>query len=170
MKTKNVKKPSGIPSRNPNPSQRLIRLDRASGRPGMNTATAAGSPEQKTVQPPSTVAHASMPLTTDVPNEGLASQRTRIVAEIDIPTTVSRAWDGFLDLALTCSGSDRLWTMNESAKSSRSLGQTVIAGLILLVAAWVLLHFVIHLVVFVATIVAVVLAIIALIWAVRVLL
>jgi sugar phosphate permease len=61
--------------------------------------------------------------------------------------------------------------MSESAsKSSRSLGQTVIAGLILLVAAWVLLHFVIHLVVFVATIVAVVLAVIALIWAVRVLL
>ncbi|HEY3960025.1 MAG TPA: hypothetical protein VGL68_05885 [Solirubrobacteraceae bacterium] len=60
--------------------------------------------------------------------------------------------------------------MNESAKSSRSFGQTVIAGLILLVAAWVLLHFVIHLVVFVATIVAVVVAIIALIWAVRVLL
>jgi sugar phosphate permease len=61
--------------------------------------------------------------------------------------------------------------MNESAsKSSRSFGQTVIAGLILLAAAWVLLHFVIHLVVFVATIVAVVLAVIALIWAVRVLL
>jgi hypothetical protein len=62
--------------------------------------------------------------------------------------------------------------MNESASttSSRSLGRTVIAGLILLVAAWVLLHFVIHLVVFVATIVAVVLAVVALIWAVRVLL
>jgi hypothetical protein len=60
--------------------------------------------------------------------------------------------------------------MNESAKSSRSFGRTVIAGLILLVAAWFLLHFVIHLVVFVATIVAVVLAVIALIWAVRVLL
>lgn len=44
------------------------------------------------------------------------------------------------------------------------------AVLILAVAAWVLLHFVIHLVVFLASIVVVVLAIAAVIWALRVLL
>jgi hypothetical protein len=44
------------------------------------------------------------------------------------------------------------------------------AGLILLVAAWVLLHFVIHVVVFLASIIVVVFAIGAIIWAVRVLL
>ena len=60
----------------PYPSQRLMRLDRVSGRLGMNTATAAGSPEQKTVQPPRTAAQARRPLMTDVPSEVLASQRT----------------------------------------------------------------------------------------------
>jgi hypothetical protein len=58
--------------------------------------------------------------------------------------------------------------MNNS--SSRSFGRTAVAGLILLVAAWVLLHFLIHLAVFVASIVAVVVAIAAVIWALRVLL
>ena len=58
--------------------------------------------------------------------------------------------------------------MNES--SSRSIGRTVVAGLILLVAAWVLLHFVIGIVTAVASILVVVLAIAALVWAVRVLL
>ena len=57
--------------------------------------------------------------------------------------------------------------MNES--SSPSLGRTLVAGLILVVAAWLLLHFVIHLVVFVASIVVVVLAVVALVWALRVL-
>jgi hypothetical protein len=56
--------------------------------------------------------------------------------------------------------------MNET--SSRSLGRTVIAGLILLVAAWVLLHFVIGIVTAIASILVVVLAIVALIWALRV--
>jgi hypothetical protein len=46
----------------------------------------------------------------------------------------------------------------------------VVAGLILLVAAWVLLHFVIGIVTAVASILVVVLAIAALVWAVRVLL
>ena len=60
--------------------------------------------------------------------------------------------------------------MNDTAESSgRSIGRTVVAGLIILVAAWVLLHFVIHLVVFVASIHVVVVAIGASIWAVRVL-
>jgi hypothetical protein len=57
--------------------------------------------------------------------------------------------------------------MNET--SSRSLGRTVVAGLILLVAAWVLLHFVIGIVTAVASILVVVLAIVAIIWALRIL-
>jgi hypothetical protein len=58
--------------------------------------------------------------------------------------------------------------MNES--SSRPLGRTIVAGLILLVAAWVLLHFVIGIVTAIASILVVVLAIAAVIWALRVLL
>ena len=58
--------------------------------------------------------------------------------------------------------------MNE--RSSRSLGRTVIAGLILLVAAWVLLHFVIGIVTAVASMLVVVLAVVAVVWALRVLL
>jgi hypothetical protein len=58
--------------------------------------------------------------------------------------------------------------MNES--SSRSLGRTVVAGLVLLVAAWLLLHFVIGIVTAIASVLVVVLAIVALIWALRVLL
>jgi hypothetical protein len=58
------------------------------------------------------------------------------------------------------------------APSSRSgsLGRTIVAVLILAVAAWVLLHFVIHIVLFLASIIVVVLAIAAVIWALRVLL
>lgn len=55
--------------------------------------------------------------------------------------------------------------MNES--SSRPLGRTVVAGLILIVAAWVLLHFVIGIVTAIASILVVVLAIVAIIWALR---
>ncbi|HEV7584420.1 MAG TPA: hypothetical protein VGO14_01445 [Solirubrobacteraceae bacterium] len=58
--------------------------------------------------------------------------------------------------------------MNET--SSRSFGRTAVAALILLVAAWVLLHFVIHIVLWIASIAVVVVAVIALIWALRVLL
>ena len=58
--------------------------------------------------------------------------------------------------------------MKES--SSRSIGRTVVAGLILLVAAWVLLHFVIGIVTAIASVLVVVLAIAALVWGVRVLL
>ena len=57
--------------------------------------------------------------------------------------------------------------MNES--SSRSLGRTVVPALVLLVAAWILLHFVIGIVTAVASILVVVLAIVAVIWALRVL-
>jgi len=57
--------------------------------------------------------------------------------------------------------------MQES--QSRSIGKTVLAALILLVAAWVLLHFVIHIVLWVASVAVVIAAIVALVWAVRVL-
>ncbi len=59
--------------------------------------------------------------------------------------------------------------MNANESSSPSLGKMLVAGLILVVAVWLLLHFVIHLVVFVASIAVVVLAVGALIWALRVL-
>jgi hypothetical protein len=58
--------------------------------------------------------------------------------------------------------------MNET--SSPSLGRTILAVLILAIAAWVLLHFVIHIVAFLAGIVVVVVAVVAVVWAVRVLL
>ena len=60
--------------------------------------------------------------------------------------------------------------MNANESSSPSLGKMLVAGLILVVAVWLLLHFVVHLVVFVASIAAVVLAVVALVWALRVLL
>jgi hypothetical protein len=58
--------------------------------------------------------------------------------------------------------------MNET--SSRSIGRTVVAGLVLLIAAWLLLHFVIGIVTAIASVLVVVLAIVAIIWALRVLL
>jgi hypothetical protein len=58
--------------------------------------------------------------------------------------------------------------MNET--SSRSLGRTVVAGLILLVAGWVLLHVVIGVVTAIASVAVVIVAIVALIWALRTLL
>jgi hypothetical protein len=59
-------------------------------------------------------------------------------------------------------------TMNES--SSRSLGRTVVAGLILLIAAFVLLKIVIGIALAIAGPVILIMAVIALIWALRVLL
>src|SRR5580700_10897158 len=47
-KTKNSKAPRNIPKRKPYPSPWLIRRASESGLLGMNTATAAGSPEQST--------------------------------------------------------------------------------------------------------------------------
>lgn len=61
--------------------------------------------------------------------------------------------------------------MNQSTSGrSGSLGKTILAVLILAVAAWVLLHFVIHVVVFLASIIVVVLAVVAVVWALRILL
>jgi len=58
--------------------------------------------------------------------------------------------------------------MNES--TSKPLGRTIVAGLVLLIAAWLLLHFVIGIVTAIASVLVVVLAIVAVIWALRVLL
>jgi hypothetical protein len=55
-------------------------------------------------------------------------------------------------------------------ESSRSIGRTAVAVLIMLVAAWVLLHFLIHIAVAIASIAVFVIAVLALIWALRVLL
>jgi membrane protein required for beta-lactamase induction len=62
--------------------------------------------------------------------------------------------------------------MNESQSQSRSrsFGRTVVATLIFLVAAWLLLGFVIHIVSFLFSTLVLILAVVALIWALRVLL
>jgi fatty acid desaturase len=52
----------------------------------------------------------------------------------------------------------------------RSLGRTIVAGLIVIVALWVLLGFVIHVIAAVASVVLIIIAVVALIWALRVLL
>lgn len=60
---------------------------------------------------------------------------------------------------------------NEEPKPGfmQSLGRHALAALVLVVAAWLLLHILFHVVIVVATIVAVVVAIIGAIWAIRVL-
>jgi protein-S-isoprenylcysteine O-methyltransferase Ste14 len=59
--------------------------------------------------------------------------------------------------------------MNEQQTETRmhSLGRHALAALVLLICAWILLHFVFHIIVVVATVVAVVVAIIGAIWAIR---
>jgi hypothetical protein len=59
--------------------------------------------------------------------------------------------------------------MNESSANSRSIGKTVLAGLVVLVAGYILLKIVVGIAVALAGTVAVILAIVAIIWAVRVL-
>jgi hypothetical protein len=54
--------------------------------------------------------------------------------------------------------------------SSRSLGRPIVAGLILILAGWVLLHFLIGIATAIAGFVVFVLAVVAVIWALRVLL
>jgi hypothetical protein len=49
------------------------------------------------------------------------------------------------------------------------LGRQVLAFFVLLIAGWIVLHFVIHIVAAVFTVVLIVLAIVAVIWALRVL-
>jgi hypothetical protein len=58
--------------------------------------------------------------------------------------------------------------MNES--SSRSFGRTVVAALVFLVAAWLLLGFIIHIVSFLFSTVLLIVAVVAVVWALRVLL
>lgn len=60
-------------------------------------------------------------------------------------------------------------TMNESSATSRSIGKTVLAGLVVLIVGWLLLKVVIGIAIAIASAVAVILAIVAVIWAVRVL-
>jgi hypothetical protein len=59
---------------------------------------------------------------------------------------------------------------SSASSSSRSIGRTIVAGLILIVAGWVLLHFLIGIATAVAGIVVFVLAVVAVIWALRVIL
>lgn len=59
-------------------------------------------------------------------------------------------------------------SMNEP--HSRSIGRTILAVLVLIVAAWFLLHFLAGVVVWLATVAVIVLAVVAVIWALRVLL
>ncbi len=58
--------------------------------------------------------------------------------------------------------------MNES--TSRPFGRTVIAALVLLVAAWVLLHFVIGILSFLFSSLLLIVAVVAVVWALRVIL
>jgi len=63
--------------------------------------------------------------------------------------------------------------MNQPAEeqtSSRSWGQKAVAILVLLVAAWILLHFLVHIAVAIVSVVVIVAAIVALVWALRVVL
>jgi hypothetical protein len=60
--------------------------------------------------------------------------------------------------------------IDESPSSSRSIGKTVLAGLVVLVAGYILLKIVIGIAVAIAGTIAVILAIVAIIWALRVLL
>ncbi len=57
-----------------------------------------------------------------------------------------------------------------SKPSSASWGQRAIAVLVLIVAAWVLLHFLIHIAAAIAGVAVIVVAIVALVWALRVVL
>jgi hypothetical protein len=58
--------------------------------------------------------------------------------------------------------------MNET--QPRSFGRTVVAALVFLVAAWLLLGFIIHVVSFLFSTLIFIVAVVAVIWAVRVLL
>ena len=60
--------------------------------------------------------------------------------------------------------------MNTNQSSSRSFGKTVVAALIFLVAAWLLLGFVVHIVSALFSTIVFILAVIAVVWALKVLL
>lgn len=60
--------------------------------------------------------------------------------------------------------------MNANEHQSRSVGRTILAVLVMVVAVWFLLHFLIGFVVWLATIAVIGLAVVAVVWALRVLL
>jgi len=60
--------------------------------------------------------------------------------------------------------------MNEQASSSRSFGRTALAVLIFLIAAYVLLHFVIGILSFLFSTALLVVAVVAVLWALKTLL
>jgi hypothetical protein len=61
--------------------------------------------------------------------------------------------------------------MNESTStSSRSFGRTVVAAIIFLIAAWVLVGFIIHIVSVLFSTIVFILAVLAVVWALKVLL
>ena len=61
--------------------------------------------------------------------------------------------------------------MNESTStSSRNFGRTVVAALIFLIAAWVLLGFVVHVVSALFSTIVFIIAVVAVVWALKVLL
>ena len=57
--------------------------------------------------------------------------------------------------------------MNETETPKTPLARRALAFAVLLVAGWVLLHFIIHVVVWIATLAAIVLAVFALFWALK---
>ncbi len=59
--------------------------------------------------------------------------------------------------------------MNE-ASSKRSFGSTVVAALVLLLAAWLLLHFILGILSFLFSTALLIVAVVAVVWALRVLL
>jgi hypothetical protein len=58
--------------------------------------------------------------------------------------------------------------MNE-ARASRSWGRTAVAALVLIVAAWLLLHFILGILSFVFSTALLIVAVVAVVWALRVL-
>jgi hypothetical protein len=107
----------------------------------MISATAAGSPEKKTVQPPRTPAQASRPLTIEVPSEGSVSQRMWMTAWVGIATNLRRDCDetdclrvlflvnaqstGFRSAKLaryrSCQGQSICWASSVGPRSIRAL-------------------------------------------------
>jgi hypothetical protein len=61
-------------------------------------------------------------------------------------------------------------TESRSEARSPSLGRRALAALVVLVAAWILLHFLIHIAVAIASVVVVVAAIVGIFWALKTLL
>ena len=124
MKTKNIKRPPAIPKQKPTPRPRLIRSARTWAGVVSSANRAAGSPAQNAVKPPRSVAQASRPLTTVVPNEGSVSQRTRMTAMAGTPITVRGVWDETLAGAL-----ERLCSLGVRTKNWRKHVLVPVSGI-----------------------------------------